>query len=324
MKILLLMTFILCSINCYTQSRGKSWNVALPDDSTLSMVWISPGKFTMGSPGSEPGRKTDEDPQYEVTITRGYWLGKTEVTIGQWKAVMGESFREHVIRMLHDETIYDFGGQKQKLREYMHFDPNDVDKIIANENDELPMYFVSWHDAMAFCMKLTEQEKAKKRLPKGYEYSLPTEAQWEYACRAGTTTATYAGDMVIEDNKAAVLENICWYGGNSAGGYEGRKLGRSQAGPRNVAVKEPNAWGLYDMPGNIWEWCMDWYGPYTAEDKKDPAGIVSGPGKINRGGSWGSGPNSERSATRASNPPAEKSAYRGFRIALSRMGQLSR
>ena len=321
----------MCSITCYAQNnvrskpvKGAPLDLALPDSSILSMAWIPPGKFTMGSPGSEPGRKTDEGPQRKVTITAGYWIGKTEVTIGQWKAVMGESFREHIIHMLNDETMYDFGEQKQKLREYMHFDLKDVDKIIANENDELPMYFVSWQDAMAFCIKLTGQEKVKRHLPKDYEYSLPTEAQWEYACRAGTTTATYAGDLVIEDDKAAVLDNIGWYGGNSAVGYEGRKLGNAKAGPRNVGTKKPNVWGLYDMSGNIWEWCHDWYGPYSAETKNDPVGMVSGTGKINRGGSWGSGPNSERSAARASNPPAEKSAYRGFRMVLCKVSRVSR
>jgi formylglycine-generating enzyme required for sulfatase activity len=330
-KILLPLIFLIGSTNCHAQNnegnkpvKGTSWDLALADSSVLPMVWIPPGKFMMGSPASEAGRKADEGPRHQVTITKGYWIGRTEVTIGQWKSVMGESLREHVVRMLNDETIYDFGEQKQKLREYMHFDPKDVDKIIANDNDELPMYFVSWHDAMAFCVRLTEHEKAKKRLPENYEYSLPAEAQWEYACRAGTMTSTYTGDLVIEDSKAATLDDICWYGGNSAVGYEGRRLGNSQAGPRNVGAKKPNAWGLYDMPGNIWEWCSDWYGTYPAENQNDPVGAVGGTGKTNRGGSLGSGPNSERSATRASNPAAEKSAYRGFRIALSEVSTRSR
>jgi formylglycine-generating enzyme required for sulfatase activity len=322
-NVLLSATFLVYSINCCAQNaegnrpvKGTSFDHALGDGSVLSMVWIPPGKFMMGSPASEAGRKTDEGPQNKVKIARGYWMGKTEVTIGQWKAVMGEGLREHVSRMLKDETVYQFGERKQKLREYMNFDPDEVDKIIANDTGELPMYFVSWYDAMAFCKKLTEQEKAMERLPKNYEFTLPSETQWEYACRAGTTTATYAGDLVIENSKAAALDSICWYGGNSAVGYEGRKLGSSQAGPRIVATKQPNTWGLYDMPGNIWEWCSDWYGGYPAEKKKH-VDVVSGAGKVNRGGSWGSGPNNERSAARAGNPAAEKSAYRGFRVVLS-------
>jgi formylglycine-generating enzyme required for sulfatase activity len=127
-RILLSLTFIVYSINCYAQTaernkpvKGASRDLALADSSVLAMVWIPRGDFTMGSPGSEPGRKTDEWPRHKVSITKGYWIGKTEVTIGQWKAVMCESLREHVIVMLKDETIYDFGGQKQKLREYMQY-----------------------------------------------------------------------------------------------------------------------------------------------------------------------------------------------------------
>jgi formylglycine-generating enzyme required for sulfatase activity len=268
----------------------------------------------MGSPASETGHKTDESPQTEVTLTKGYWLGKTEVTAGQWKAVTGLSLREQVINLLNDDTIYDFGGDKKTLRDFMRFDRNDPDKIMANENDSLPMYFVSWNDAIRFCEKLTAQERANGHLPAGYEYNLPTEAQWEFACRAGTTDATFAGPLVIKDKEAPVLDNIAWYGGNSTAGYAGRRLGK--AGPRNAGEKKANAWGLVDMPGNLWEWCRDWYGSYRGGRLTDPTGPVAGTGRVNRGGSWGSGANDERSANRASNPQPEKSAWRGFRVAL--------
>jgi sulfatase modifying factor 1 len=298
---------------------GKQWSLPLPGNVMLDMPWIAPGTFTMGSQASEAGRKPDENPETVVTITKGFWLGKTELTVGQWKAVIGESLREHVIKMLKDETVYDFGGQKKKLREFMNFNAGDPDRIMANENDSLPMYFVSWDDAMEYCKKLTEQEKQKGHLPKGYEYNLPTEAQWEYACRAGTTTATFGGSLIIEGRNAPVLNDIAWYAGNSSVNYYGKKLGNSGAGPRNAGEKKPNAWGLIDMPGNIWEWCRDWYGIYPGKNVTDPTGAVTGTGRVNRGGSWGSGASSERSATRASNPQPEKSAYRGFRIALCLM-----
>ncbi len=297
---------------------GKSWSIPLQGNTFITMEWVPPGTFTMGSPDAEAGRKNDESPQTEVTLTKGYWLGKTELTARQWKAVMGESLREHVIKMLQDETVYDFGGgQKKKIREFMNFNPNDPDRIMANENDSIPMYFVSWDDAMEFCKKLTAQEKASGRIPEGYQYILPTEAQWEYACRAGTTTVTFAGPIVIEGRNAPVLNDIAWYGANNSINYYGKKLGNSGAGPRNAGEKKPNAWGLQDMPGNIWEWCRDVYAPYPGGKVTDYISAATGIGRVNRGGSWGSGASAERSAGRASNPQPEKSAYRGFRVALS-------
>ena len=178
------------------------------------------------------------------------------------------------------------------------------------------MYFVSWDDAMEFCKRLTEQEKPKGHIPKGYEYNLPTEAQWEYACRAGTISSTFAGELIIQDRKSAMLDSIGWYSGNSSINYVGKKLGNSNAGPRNAGEKKANTWGLVDMPGNIWEWCRDWYGVYPGGNISDYTGAITGTARVNRGGSWGSGANDSRSANRAKNPQPEKSAYRGFRIAL--------
>ena len=260
----------------------------------------------------EPGRKPDEGPQTRVTLTRGYWLGKTFVTIGQWKNVMGADVRGQLIKAINDDTLYEMGGKQQTLRDLMHWS-RDVDpaSYLGNEDEDLPMYFVSWNNAMEFARKLTERERAAGRLPAGYEYNLPTEAQWEYACRAGTTGATYAGP-----NEAGVLDQIAWYDRNSAAGYSGRGLGPTRSGPRSVGQKKPNAWGLHDMYGNIWQWCRDWYGPYPGGSVTDPFGPQSGTFRVNRGGSFGSGAKSERSACRAANPQPEASAYRGFRIAL--------
>ncbi len=292
-------------------------DLPLVKNELLNMSWVAPGTFLMGSPVSEGGRKADESPQTEVKISKGYWLAKTELTIGEWKVVTGESLRDHVIKMLSDETVYDFSGQKKKLREFMNFNRNDPDMIMANENDSLPMYFVSWEDAMGFCKKLTMQEKANDRIPENYEYTLPTEAQWEYACRAGSTSATFAGPLITQCKNAPMLDSIAWYAANNAVNYQGKKLGNSGAGPRNAGEKKPNAWGLQDMTGNIWEWCRDWYGPYPGGKVIDPTGPSTGADRVNRGGSWGSGAADSRSANRARNPQPEKSAYRGFRVALS-------
>jgi formylglycine-generating enzyme required for sulfatase activity len=323
-RVTLLGWIIFAAVTCLNAQEtgplaGKSWSLPLPGYAKLEMVWIPPGTFLMGSPPSEQGRKQDESPQATVTITKGYWMGKTEVTIGQWTALMDGGVRDQVIRMLADDSLYDLKGKRQTLRDFMGFSRQETDKVLANEDDSLPMYFVSWTDAMEFCQKLNNRENTAGRLPKGYEYTLPTEAQWEFACRAGSTTASFAGPVVIRDGKSAVLDNIAWYKANSALGYEGRGLDHPLAGPRQSGEKSPNARGLQDMLGNLWEWCLDWYGPYSGGQLTDPVGPGSGVERVNRGGSWGSGAADERSANRAANPPLEKSAYRGFRLALTRI-----
>jgi formylglycine-generating enzyme required for sulfatase activity len=297
-----------------TPIAGEAWNVPLGKNAnaTLPLAWIPPGTFTMGSPETEPGRKADEGPPTRVTLSRGFWLGRTLVTIGQWKNVMGLDVHDQLVQQINDDTLYDLHGKKQTLRALMGWSrETDPATYLANEGENLPMYFISWNDAMAFARKLNERERAAGRLPGGYEYTLPTEAQWEYAARAGSTDATSAGPV-----STAVLDRIAWYDQNSARGYEGRRLGVSRSGPREVGQKEPNAWGLFDMSGNIWQWCRDWYGPYSGGSVIDPRGPVSGAARVNRGGSFGSGAGSMRSACRAANPQAEASAYRGFRLAL--------
>lgn len=291
---------------------GQTWRLPLSGNDTLDLQWIPPGTFLMGSPDTEPGRAAAEGPQTRVTLTQGYWLGKTFVTIGQWKSVMGVGVRGQLVKKIGDERLHDLRGRKQLLRDFMRWSPTaDPATYLGNEDDDLPIYFVSWDDAIEFAQKLNERERAAGRLPAGYEYNLPTEAQWEYACRASTTTATYAGP-----NEPAVLDKIAWYNANSATNYAGRPVGTTRFGPRAVAQKAPNAWGLYDMHGNIWQWCRDWFGPYPGGSVVDPVGPATGNGRVNRGGSFGSGPDRERSAYRAENPQPEASAYRGFRLVL--------
>ena len=186
--------------------EGQAWTIP---DLNLDMVYIRPGIFTMGSPNSEEGRSDDEGPQTRVTLTRGYWLGKTEVTQAQWEAMMGSN-------------PANFKGADRPVEE------------------------VSWNEAMEFCRKLTERERQAGRLFDGYEYTLPTEAQWEYACRAGTTGA-YAG----------ILDAMAWYYQNS--GNATHPVGQKQA----------NAWGLYDMHGNVSEYCRDLLGEYPGGSVRD-------------------------------------------------------
>jgi formylglycine-generating enzyme required for sulfatase activity len=313
MKVLLISAVIACMCFFYKKKMtdkppvaGEPWDLTLNSKVVVPMCWIPAGTFVMGSPANEPGRKTDESPRTTVTLTKGYWLGKTEVTIGQWKAVTGMNVRDKVMKLLSDTVLYDFNGKRLLIRDFMGFDKTNPDKILAHETDETPMYFVSWNEAMQFCKRLTGKERAAHRLPAGYEYSLPTEAQWEYACRAGTSGAIYA----------ASTDEIAWYGVNSSKGYTGKGLGNPNAGARGAGGKLANKWGLQDMLGNLWEWCYDWYGPYPGGHVSDPAGPLNGGYKVDRGGSFGSGVADERSAARAQNPPNEDSAWRGFRIAL--------
>ncbi|MBO7391712.1 MAG: formylglycine-generating enzyme family protein, partial [Verrucomicrobia bacterium] len=246
-------------------------DVASGDDNvSLDMIWIDPATFTMSSPEGELGRGGDEI-QHQVTLSSGYWMGKYEVTQAQYEAVMGEN-----------PSLRFIGA-------------------------DLPVEAVTWENAKEFCAKLTEIEKAAGRLPQGYEYSLPTEAEWEYACRAGTTTALNSGKNLSRLDDCPEMDEVGWYWCNSNGTLH------------PVGQKQPNAWGLYDMHGNVYEWCLDWYGAYPTEAVTDPKGPRNGKERIMRGGSWDYSilANSCRSGFRFHSSPDFASDNFGFRVALS-------
>jgi formylglycine-generating enzyme required for sulfatase activity/predicted Ser/Thr protein kinase len=239
----------------------------------MKLVLIPPGKFTMGSPENETGRFTNES-QVQVTLTQAYFLGRCEVTQGEWKTVMltepwkGESF--------------------------------------VKEGRDYPATHVSWDDAIQFCRKLTDRERKAGRLPAGWEYALPTEAQWEYACRAGTTSRFSFGD---DESK---LGRYAWFTKNA--GDAGEKYAHE------VAQKLPNAFGLYDMHGNVWEWCRDWYGE-KLPGGSDPVVTEKASYRVYRGGSWGNTAGYCRSAIRLRNFPSYRNDYLGFRVARVPAGQ---
>ena len=226
-------------------------------DLGMVLIPVSAGSFSMGTSSLEAGYNTDEE-QHTVVLTEDFWIGRFEVTRAEWRAVMEPE-----------------AGKA--------------------DDDLLPVSEVPWADAMAFCQKLTAREHAAERLPGTLEYTLPTEAQWEYACRAGTR-GQYGGDGVLED--------MGWYQLNSGGG------------PRPVGQKRANAWGLHDMHGNVWEWCADWFQYYPVTLVIDPAGPPAGAGKIGRGGGWGSAASTCRSASRMSFAPTD---HLGFRVVLGRI-----
>jgi formylglycine-generating enzyme required for sulfatase activity len=251
--------------------KGEDWIVTLPSGVAFEMIYIAPGTFKMGSPADEAGRE-DSEKQHEVTLTKDYYLGKYVVTQELWEAVTGAN------------------PSKWK-------------------GTNLPVEKVSWADAMDFCKKLTEMERKSGRLPENWKYTLPTEAQWEFACRADTTTALNNGknlDCTDKDcrGESSNLAEVAWYDKNSD-----RKT-------HPVGLKKPNNYGLYDMHGNIWEWCFDWYADYPDNSAIDPLGPDKGTAHVRRGGSWGYYAKGCRSAARASYSPNYRLGSLGFRLAL--------
>jgi len=222
---------------------------------TMKLVLIRPGKFMMGSPVTEKDRFDNEGPQHEVSISKPFYMGVTEVTQAQYEAVMGTN--------------------------PSHF------KGATN-----PVETVSWNDATKFCKKLSKKTRQAVRLP--------TEAEWEYACRAGTTTRFSFGD---EDG---ALGDYAWHNDNSGDTT------------RPVGQKKPNAWGLFDMFGNMWEWCADWYGDYPKGAATDPQGPASGAYHVFRGGGVLGSPELYcRSAARLDIAGNLDYAYGGFRVVVS-------
>ncbi|HEX7858859.1 MAG TPA: SUMF1/EgtB/PvdO family nonheme iron enzyme [Verrucomicrobiae bacterium] len=232
----------------------------------MKMNWIAPGRFVMGSPASEAGRSNDEGPQTEVTISRGFWLGVFAVTQEEWKAIAEEADGLKV------EPSY-FRGAR------------------------LPVEQVSWNECRIWLQELNASEEG--RLPQGYEYRLPTEAEWEFVCRAGTTTRFCCGEG------DEVLNDYAWYNGNSGS--------QSHA----VGEKKPNRWGLFDMHGNVWEWCRDWYGVFGGGKVTDPTGPSLGMKRVMRGGSWGVAATRCRAAYRVWNEPGYRDYTLGFRVGLA-------
>ena len=264
-----LLTLAACSDPVPTRSRGES------DGSTGSVdtgsvdtrgcpagyVRIAPGTFTMGSPDAEEGRQ-DAETQHNVTITRAFCMKATEVTQGEWQAEMGDnpsSFQECGL--------------------------------------DCPVEQVSWDDAVLYANALSRREGLAECYTgstfAGLDcagYRLPTEAEWEYAARAGTTGPSYGP-----------LESVAWFSVNSGESTQA------------VGGKTPNSFGLYDMLGNVWEWTNDWYGPYPGT-VTDPTGPTTGSGRVSRGGSWYVTARSPRAALRFGSAPSNSPYTLGLRL----------
>ena len=232
-------------------------------DLGIECAYVKAGTFRMGSAESGPN---DEKPVHVVKISRGCWMGTCEITQAQWRALMGTEPSKY-------------------------------------KGDELPVEMVSWDETVEFCRKLTQRERKASRLPDGYVYRLPTEAEWEYAARGGTKSRSfkYSGSNNPEE--------VSWH-------YPG-----SSDETHPVGTKRPNELGLYDMAGNVWEWCLDWYAAdyYRRSPQANPVNSDSGDKtyRVCRGGSWGLYPTHCRSANRGGGTPTGKFYSYGFRVVLA-------
>ncbi len=235
-----------------------------PDD----MVWIAPGSFRMGTPAADPNVTPNEFSQFEVTLTYGFWIGRCEVTQSDYQNVM----------CLNPAN---FTGNLNR-----------------------PVERVSWHEAMEFCARLTQQERQAGRLPDTYVYRLPTEAEWEYVTRAGTTNWFSFGD------DPTALVNYAWYSANSS------------AHPHPVGQRLANPWGLSDVHGNVFEWCWDWIGAAPSQPVTDFRGATNGSYRAIRGGAWSFPWVNCRSSWRVGYPPSGRTVDVGFRIVLAPAGEL--
>ena len=240
---------------------------------SFKMIWVEGGTFKMGSPGGDDmvcyldddGGYPHEQPQHDVTLD-GYWIAETEVTQGLWRAVMGTTVEQQL-------------NKKHTTRP------------LRGVSDKHPMYWVSFKEALAFCDELNKKTKYK------YNFTLPTEAQWEYAARGGKKSKNfkYSGS----DN----IDEVAWYGEY----HEGKT--------HEVKGKTPNELGLYDMSGNLWEWCLDWYSnSYPKEAQNNPSGPSNGTCHVVRGGSWFYNATNCRVSSRNSNRPDHSIDDFGFRI----------
>ena len=262
-RFLVCLLFTSCLIQaCYGQAAKEVGNSI-----GMKMVLVPKGTFTMGSPEALELRGVEEV-EHEVTISKEFYLGQTEVTQAQYAKIMGVN-------------PSNYKGEKE------------------GDKADYPVENVSWDDAVEFCKRLSElpDEKAAGRV-----YRLPTEAEWEYACRAGSKTTYFFG------NDAASIGKYAWFEGNN----------NDQTRP--VGKKKPNDWGLHDIHGNVWEWCADWYGDYPKGPVTDPTGPNEGTLRVLRGGSWKDYESIARTARRGRITPLHKADYVGFRVALSPPG----
>ena len=233
----------------------------------MRMVYVEGGTFTMGCTSEQGGKcESDESPNRQTTVS-SYYIGMLEVTQSQWEKVMGTSIYQQRDKVHSSGSLYRGAGP------------------------DYPMFYVSWEEAKEFCARLSRQT--------GKNYTLPTEAEWEYAARGGNKQegTKYSGGWSVDD--------VAWYDGNSG------------SSPHPCGTKRANALGIYDMSGNVWEWCEDWYAnQYLQYDNNNPKGASSGSDRVLRGGFFFSNAGGCRVANRNANTPSYRNSDSGFRVVL--------
>jgi formylglycine-generating enzyme required for sulfatase activity len=264
------------------QNKGKKQPKAITNSIGMKLVLIPAGKFKMGTPKDEGN--DDESPQHEVEITKAFYLGAHEVTQGQFRKVMG-----------YNPSYFSSDGKGKPGVKYDYAPAEGKQQVKGQDTDDFPVENVSWEEAVEFCKKLTARgnKAGQKR-----EYRLPTEAEWEYACRGGAPSSTkyHFGNSI-----SSKLAN-----------FEVNLIRTSKVGSY-----KPNAFGLYDMHGNVWEWCADWYAEdyYARSPRRDPTGPAKGSERVARGGSWYDLGPWCRSALRGRTTPGSRGYGIGFRVA---------
>jgi formylglycine-generating enzyme required for sulfatase activity len=251
----------------FTSAKNRNFSI---DEISFEMVFVDGGTFTMGCTSYSKDCFHNEKPAHTVILS-DFYIGKWQVTQQLWTKVMGTTVQQQ----------RNLGNPEWEL---------------SGEGDLLPMYYINYKECEEFCEKLNHL--LSKRLPEGYKFALPTEAQWEYAARGGKKSKnfTYSGGNDIG--------KVAWYEGNT----------KEQV--REVATKKKNELGIYDMSGNIWEWCKDWFGYYSAGIKSNPTGPKSGYYRILRGGSWRGSAQGGSVSYRFANKPDERTRSYGLRLVL--------
>ncbi len=242
------------ALDCQEFAPCKEYSI---ENLEMEFVFVEPGTFMMGSDALEVWN--DEQPVHEVTLTKGFYMGKYEVTNGQILTYLRDT---------GDESEIDLDDEEYPVRRAG--DDYELSGNKFGQSVDQPMVEISWHGAVAFCNWLTERERGVGRIPEDWTFRLSTEAEWEYAARGGNQSQGYKYSG--SDN----IDEVAWYESNSGGKTH------------DVGGKKPNELSIYDMTGNVWEWCRDRYGNiyYEISPKADPLGAQTGSNRVARGGSW--------------------------------------